>query len=152
MTRTRFTSKDLLFLIVIALLAVASVALDAAKADAATMSGNVTATCYSDGYIIVNDGGNVMSAPKHLELQIAHRNAQGGWTWKRYAWRSISGSSFRLNATKGATFYIHARIATANGSGGFTYDSNFVTVTNVTISPIGAISSRSTNTRGFCKT
>ena len=153
MTRTQTLSrKNPLVLLVTGLMALALVAFASERADAAAMSvGNVTATCYSDGYIIVNDGGNVMSAPKHLQLQIAHRNPQGGWTWKKYAWRSIKGSSFRLNATKGAQFYIYATIATANGNGGFTYEKDWVSVTNVKISPIGAVT-QTTRTRGLCST
>jgi hypothetical protein len=153
MTRRQTLSKNPLLVLLTALLAAAAIAFAAAdRADAAPGAvGNVTATCYSDGYIVVNDGGNVASAPKHLQLQIAHRNAQGGWTWKKYAWRSISGKSFRLNATKGAQFYIYATIATANGSGGFTYEKDWVSVTNVKISPIGAVTG-STKTRGLCQT
>ena len=150
MTRTQNLSKSTLLALLAALLAATFVAFGADRADAAAAGGNVTATCYSDGYIMINDGGNVASAPQHLRLQIAHRTAQG-WSWKTYAWRSVNGSSFRLNATRGAQFYIHATIATRTASGGFTYSSDYVSVTNVKVSPIGAVNVDS-RTRGLCKT
>lgn len=146
MTRTHNISKNLLLA---ALIALAFTAFTVDRADAASPA-TVTATCYSDGYIMINDGGNVASAPQQLQLQIAHRTATG-WRWQTYAWRSVNGGSFRLNATKGARFYIFATIATSNGSGGFTYSRDYVSVTNVAVSPIGAINVTS-RTRGLCQT
>lgn len=149
MTRTSTISKYPLLLLLAGLIAVAVIGFGANRADAAATSGTVTATCYSDGYIIVNDGGNVASAPKYLQLQIAHR-ISGGWRWTTYAWRSVNGSSFRLNATKGADYWIYATVATQTASG-FSYVKGYVPVENVKVSPIGAITVDS-RTLGYCKT
>ena len=149
MSRTHIISKSRIALLLAGLFAALSVAVTAERAEAASPS-TVTATCYSDGYIIISDGGNVASAPQHMRLQIAHRTAQG-WSWQPYQWRAVNGGSFRLNATRGGQFYIYVTIATANGAGGFTYSSDYVSVTNVKISPIGAVTS-TTRTRGLCNT
>lgn len=149
MTLTHIISKSRIALLLASLFAAFSVALATDKAEAASPS-TVTATCYSDGYITISDGGNVASAPQHLRLRIAYRTSSG-WRWQTYQWRAVDGSSFRLNATRGAQYHIHATIATANGSGGFTYQSDFVSVTNVNVSPIGAVTVES-RTKGLCKT
>jgi hypothetical protein len=48
-------------------------------------------------------------------------------------------------------YYIYATVATQNGSGGFSYTSDWVPVTNVKVSPIGAVTVDS-RTTGLCKT
>ena len=148
MTRTQTISKTFITLVVTALVATAAMVFATDRAEA--FGGSVTATCYSAGYIIVNDGGNVAPAPKFLRLQIAHRTAEG-WKWQAYAWRAINGSSFRLNATKGSQYFVHATVATKTATG-FTYSRSFVSVTNVKVSPIGAVSVESRTTNGFCQT
>jgi hypothetical protein len=148
MTRTATITKNPLMLLLAGLAAAVSIAVTAGQADAATPA-TVAATCYSDGYITVSDGGNIASAPQYLRLKIARRTAQG-WRWQSYSWRPVNGGSFRLNATRGGQFYIYATIATSTGSG-FSYSSDYVSVTNVQVSPIGAVTATS-RTKGFCQT
>jgi type II secretory pathway pseudopilin PulG len=150
MTSTLTIRKQLVGIVAI-LAAAISLTFAANSADAASqaLNASVTATCYSDGYIMISDGGNVQPQAKYLQLQIAYKTSTG-WKWQKYAWRSISGSTFRLNTTRGATYWIYATVATQSGSG-FTYTSDYVPVTNVKVSPIGAITVDS-KTLGFCKT
>jgi hypothetical protein len=148
MTRNRTITKNPLTLLLAGLAAIVSIAFTAGQAEAAT-PGTVAATCYSDGYITVSDGGNVASAPQFLRLKIAHRTTLG-WRWQTYAWRPVNGGSFRLNATRGGQFYIYATIATRTDSG-FSYSSDYVSVTNVKVSPIGAVTVAA-RTKGFCQT
>jgi hypothetical protein len=145
------TSKPLskrIIVILVGLLAAAALGTHSQTALAAS-GGQVGATCYSDGYIVVSDGGNVQPQPRMYNLQIAYKTAQG-WKWQSYGWRSLNGSSFRLNTTKGSTYYLHVTIATKTDSG-YTYERTWVSVENVSVSPIGAVSITS-RTQGLCKT
>lgn len=148
MTATKTITKQLIAVVAI-LTAAVSLAFTASTADAA-MNASVTATCYSDGYIMISDGGNVQPQAKQLQLKIAYRTATG-WAWKTYAWRPINGSTFRLNATKGAQYYLYATIATQTSTG-FSYSSGWIPTTNVKVSPIGAVTIDSITTNGLCKT
>ncbi len=147
MTRTHTIGKQLIGIVAI-LVAAVSLTFTANAADAA-MNASVTATCYSDGYMTISDGGNVQPQAKFLQLQVAYRTATG-WKWQTYKYRSINGSTFRLNATRGAHYYLYATIATQTGSG-YSYSSDWVPVTNVKVSPIGAVQVDS-RTSGLCKT
>jgi hypothetical protein len=147
MTATRTVNKQIVGILAI-LVAAASLAFTANPAGAA-MNASVTATCYSDGYMTISDGGNVQPQAKFLRLKIAYRTA-AGWKWQTYNWRSINGSTFRLNATRGAQYHLFATIATQTGSG-FSYTSDWVPVTNVKVSPIGAVQVAS-RTLGLCQT
>jgi hypothetical protein len=148
MTRTLNISKTSIRLLLVVAIAAGFVTF-AARADASSPS-EVKATCYSDGYIRVFDGGNVAGPAQRIRMQIAHMTSYG-WRWTTYSWRDVNGSSFRFNTTKGARYWIHVTIATQNGSGGWSYDKGYVSVTNVKVSPIGAIEIDS-RTVGLCKT
>jgi len=140
-------SKRIVFILA-GLLAAAALTANSGTALAAT-GGQVGATCYSDGYIMVADGGNVQPQPKLYRLQIAYMTTNG-WQWQTYNWRNLNGSSFRLNAHKGATYHVFVTIATKNDAG-YTYERMWVPVENVSVSPIGAVTVTS-RTQGICKT
>jgi hypothetical protein len=143
------STKKLKIAVAAILILIAIAAISAGRADAATPA-TVKATCYSDGYLTISDGGNVAPAPQFLRLQIGVRTS-AGIRWTTYAWRPVTGGTFRMNATKGGKYYIYATVATRTASGGFTYARGYVSVTNVGVSPIGAITVIS-QTNGFCQT
>jgi hypothetical protein len=147
MSDTLTISTKKLMLVVLAVATAIALHL-AGTANAATPAA-VKATCYSDGYLTISDGGNVASAPQFLRLQIGVPTASG-IRWTTYAWRPVNGGSFRMNATRGGKYFIYATIATRTGSG-FSYQRGYVSVTNVAVSPIGAVTVTS-RTAGVCNT
>lgn len=149
MTGTLKPITKRMILVLTGLLAAAALTANGETALAAPGSSNITATCVSDGYITVSDGGNVQPQPKYFRLIVVYRTADG-WQRQYLRWRPINGSSFRLTAPHG-TRYLWAQVATWNGSS-YSYEGGWITVENLTISPIGAITERSTRTDGYCRT
>jgi len=127
------------------------VAFNAERAGAAAPR-MIDATCVSDGYIEINDGGNVQPAPRYYWLWVASWTSAQGWSeWKGGPWRSVSGGSIRLDVAKGGYHALYVTYADRTSTG-WSYSGEWVPITNLTISPIGAVAARSQATGYYCRT